>query len=399
MNVYEAVGVEAAMNLAGAMTRYGGARMRSNTIAAMSEAVGYSVRLDQLQAAASETIARRTHSEAGIVTCGASAALTLATAACITGFDVARMNRLPDTSRMPNEVVMPWHQISGYNHAITLAGATLVGAGIPNDTSEPQVVHAIDRWEIEAAITEKTAAIAYAARLNGHPTLEDIVEIAHKHNLPVIVDAAAEVPPVANLHAFIDQGADLVCISGGKGLRGPQASGILCGRRDLVGSALLQMLDLAGERFPDWDPPSTLIDKDQLRGKPLHGIGRGMKVTKEAIVGLLTALNDFTEESFLEDNRILTQGLESIATALHDIPGIVATLAKGSGYPVLELALRQRGQGRSAREVAARLRALHPAILVEDCCAEEDRLFLNSLNLREYHIDVITERLVAALLP
>jgi len=399
MNVYEPLGVEAAINLAGAMTRYGGACVRATTLAAMNDAARHSVRLDQLQATASKTIARRTHSEAGIVTCGASAALTLATAACITGFDVAKMNRLPNTSGMPNEVIMPWHQISGYDHSITLAGATIIGAGIPNDTSEPEAVHTIDPREVEAEITDKTVAIAYAARPNAHPSLIDIVHVAHKHNLPVIVDAAAEVPPVANLHTFIDEGADLVCISGGKGIRGPQASGLLCGRRDLVGSALLQMLDLAGERFPEWDPPEALIDKSQLCGKPLHGIGRGMKVTKEAIVGLLVALENFTEESFIEDERVLTQGLQSIASALHDIPGIAATLLKGRGYPVLELRLRQQCQGPTAREVVTRLRALHPAILVEDCCVEEDRLFLNSLNLREYQMDVIIERLVVALLP
>ena len=126
VGIYENFGVKSIINAAGAMTRYGGALMDQEALDAMNEAAKYSVSIDELQATVSRIIAERTHAEAGIVTTGAAAALTLATAACITGLDVARMNHLPDTTGIPNEVIMPWHQISGYEHAIRAAGKFLL---------------------------------------------------------------------------------------------------------------------------------------------------------------------------------------------------------------------------------------------------------------------------------
>src|SRR5207247_3523684 len=110
---------------------------------------------------------------------------------------------------------------------------------------------------------------------------------AHARGLPVLVDAAGELPPRSNLRSIVATGADLVAFSGGKAIRGPQATGILCGRRDLVGSAALQMLDL-DDHFELWDPPANLIDKTKLPGMPRHGLGRGFKVSKEQIAALLT---------------------------------------------------------------------------------------------------------------
>ncbi|GAH72038.1 unnamed protein product, partial [marine sediment metagenome] len=260
--------------------------------------------------------------EAGIVTAGAFAALTLGTAACICGFDVAKMNRLPDTSGIPNEVIIPWHQRCGYDHAIRAAGARIIAVGIPNSTTPPNEVHIISRWDIESAITEKTVAIAYMTRKGSHPPLEEIIEISKRYNIPVLVDAAALVPAIENLHRFIDMGADLVCFSGGKGIRGPQASGILCGRRDLIASAAIQMLDMSGEPFDTWEPPSSLIPKEKLRGKPEHGIGRGTKVSKEAIIGLLVALQNLTEDGFTKKAEHLRELLWSIGERVKDIAGV-----------------------------------------------------------------------------
>jgi len=268
LNIYEHFGVKSIINAFGTRTAFGGALMEKKALAAMDEAARYSVRLDELQAAASKVISKYTHAEAGIVTNGASAALTLGTAACLCGFDVALMNRLPDTLGVPNEVIMPWHQISGYDHAIRAAGAKIIGVGIPNDTTPPGEVHTISWRDIESAITAKTVALAYAARAGNHPSLEEVIEIGKRHKIWVLIDVAAQVPPTENLYRFIDMGADLVCFSGGKGVRGQQASGVLCGRRDLIASAALQMLDMAGDSFDTWDPPASLIPKDKLLGKP-----------------------------------------------------------------------------------------------------------------------------------
>lgn len=400
MTIYERFGVKSIINVAGATTRHGGALMQQEVVDAMDEAAKASVCLDELQAAASKVIARVTHAEAGIVTCGAAAGLTLGTAACIVGLDVARMNRLPDTTGIPNEVIMPWHQICGYGHAIRAAGARMVGVGIPNDASPPNEVHTISRWDIESAIVSDTVAIAYGVRPGSHPPLEEVVEIGKNHNIPVIVDAAAQVPPIENLHKFIDVGADLVCISGGKGIRGPQASGILCGRRDLVASAALQMLDMAGKPFETWDPPRSLIPKERLSGKPEHGIGRSMKVTKEAVIGLLVALENFTEEKLAREVEYLMRLLGKIKARLEDVPGVEMRVTgdKGGRYPILEVKIDEKVLGRSAYEVAHRLNTGDPTTYVED----EDRLLskgliaIDSLNLSEEAAGIVAECLYRA---
>src|SRR4029450_1504021 len=122
--------------------------------------------------------------------------------------------------------------------------------------------------------------------------LNEVVAVAHRHGLPVLVDAAGGLPPRAHLRTLPATGADLIAFSGGKAIRGPQATGILCGRRDLVGSAALQMLDM-DDHFELWDPPPELIDRGRFRGLPRHGIGRALKVSKEQVVALLTALRLF----------------------------------------------------------------------------------------------------------
>ncbi len=394
MSVYDQFGVVPIINVAGAMTRYGGALVDPQIETAMVLAGRESVRLDELEAAASRMISRLTHAEGGIVTCGASAALTLGVAACIAKLDVSIMNRLPNTCGLPDEVVMPWHQISGYDHSILAAGGKLIGVGTPNDTSPPHVVSPISWRQIEAAITTRTAAIAYAARPSAHPRLEDIVSLAHRRGLPVIVDAAAEVPPLHNLHRFVDIGADLVSLSGGKGIRGPQASGILCGRADLVSSALLQMLDMAGEPYEDWDPRRELIPKDQLCDRPLHGIGRGMKVTKEAVVGLLTALASCTEEhleAILMERR---EVLSSIADCLEGVPGLRTRIDEPSGrYPLLELAIDASVAGKSAKQITTCLRHGRPIIYVDESRVEDGVIGVDSLNVDRDIAELVRHRL------
>ena len=358
------------------------------------------MRIDELQAAASKVIAEITHAEAGIVTAGAAAALTLGTAACITGFDVARMNRLPDTAAIPNEVIMPWHQISGYEHAIRAAGAKVVGIGIPNDINPPYEVYITTKWDIQSAITENTVAIASAIQTDSHPPLEDIVEVGKKYHIPVILDDADQLPPVEKMYKFIDMGADLVCFSGGKGIRGPQAGGILCGRRDLIASAVLQMLDTAGEPFDEWHPPASLIPKDKLRGKPQHGIGRSMKASKEVVIGLLVALQNFTEEKFAKREEHLRQLLADIGARLEGIAGVEMRVTEGyfkGGHPTLEVKIDEPAAGRSATEVFQKLRDGEPSIYLGDRDLHRGLVLINSINLDEEMAGIVGEHLHAAI--
>jgi D-glucosaminate-6-phosphate ammonia-lyase len=400
MSVYDRFGVKTVINAAGAMTRYGGTMVDEEVLDAMKEAAGYFVRMDELQAAASKIISQRTHSEAGIVTAGAAAALTLGTAACLAGLDVARMNRLPDTLGCPDEVLMPWHQISGYEHAIRAAGAKVIGVGIPGDVTPPDQVYRATKRDVESMVTGRTAAIACAVQKDCHPSIEELVYIGKKYNLPVILDASDQLPPVSNLYKWTDTGATLVCFSGGKGIRGPQASGILCGRRDLISSAVLQMLDTAGEPFDEWEPPRSLIPKEKLNGKPLHGIGRGMKVAKEALIGLLVALENFTEEKYAAQEIDLKALIESIATRIRGLAGIALENNGGyfkGGHPGLKISINAEKTGKSAVDVFEELKNGDPSILLGDRDVKQGILLLNSINMDKEMANLVGERLYRVL--
>ena len=399
MTIYDKLGVTPIINADGPLTRYGGALMDKATLDAMDEASRYSVPLDKLQAAASAIIAEKTHAEAGIVTGGACAALTLATAACICGYDLSRMEKLPDTADMPNEVIMPWHQISGYDHAIRAAGARLIGVGIPHATVAPFVVHPINKWHIEAMISEKTAAIAYAVRTGSHPPLEEVIAVGKRYGIPVIIDSAPEIPPIENLYRFIDMGADLVCVSGGKGIRGPQNSGILYGRKDLIASAAVQMLEAPSESYENWSPPETLIPKEKFRGVPTQGIGRGLKVSKETIIGLLTALGNLDQSRFSVLEKKLNGLLETIKKRVESVPGVAAYFIEPQyclcSYPTLELKLDEDALGICADEVCRRLRKDN--IYLRDRYVSEGKIRVFSMNLDEASTKRIEDALMTSL--
>ena len=395
MSIYERYGINPVINAAGPATRYGGALVSETVRKAMDEAGLYSVPIEELHAAASQRIAEITGAEAGIVTNGASAALTLGIAACIARLDVAIMNRLPDTSGIPNEVVMPWHQVSGYDHAIWATGARLVGAGYPNDTTPPHEVEIIDRFNLASAISPMAVAVAYAPRPQSHPQLEEVVEVAHARGLPVVLDASMEVPPIENLRNFVQAGADLVCVSGGKGIGGPQSSGLLFGRKDLVVSALLQMLDMSGPCFADWAPP-PMIPKDKLLGKPLHGIGRGMKVSKESIVGLLVALDELSPEGFAVRQRRKHELLSQISASIEPLAGVETRVVTGtSDFPALLVSIDETLVGKSARTVCQLLSESSPAIYVynEERYLLRGELLIQSQNLSEETAVIVAARL------
>ncbi|NJM92521.1 MAG: aminotransferase class V-fold PLP-dependent enzyme, partial [Rhodospirillaceae bacterium] len=173
----------------------------------------------------------------------------------------------------------------------------------------------------------------------------EVVKIAHAAGVPVIVDAAAQLPPQANLRRFIELGADLVAFSGGKALNGPQGTGILAGRRDLVMAAALQHLDL-DIAWEQWSPPATLIDKDRLKGVPQHGIGRPCKVGKEQIIGLLTALELFVAEGDAARHQRWRTMMEVLANSLQGVPGEVALHGVGGAEEVPTVTLTLRPNGR-----------------------------------------------------
>ena len=392
MGIYEELGVRSIINVSGASTRVGGALMPPEVVEAMSRAALDSVSMVELQAAASLQIGDATGAEAGYVTSGASAALSLGAAAILAGLDPGRMERLPDTTGMKNEFIISREHRSGYDHAIRLPGARLVEVGM-NEMVAGAGVRRTEAWEYEAAVTDMTAGIAYTATTDSQPPLEQVVEVARRRDLPVLVDAAGQLPPASNLRAYVDTGADLVAFSGGKAMLGPQSSGILCGRREYIASAALQNLDM-DEFFDIWNPPETLIPKGDLVGIPRHGIGRGFKVAKEEVVGLLTALKLFTGGGYRGSFEEQRGYLEYIADGLSGLPvepRIV--LPDGEGYAMLSLVLDTSALGRSAFDISEELKSGEPGVFVQEKALPEHTLTVHPMNLNEGRTESLTRRL------
>ena len=292
MGIYERLGVRRVIHGSGTTTRYGGSMLRPEALEAMREASQMLVNLDELNAAAGAEIARMLGAEAAFVTAGASSGLILQAAACIAGDDPAKITRLPDTRGMRNEIVIQRAHRFAYDQAYRVPGGVLVEIGLARRTQP---------FELEDAITDRTAAVAYLVSPFTSPPgilpLEQVIEIAHKRNVPVIVDAASMLPPRENLKKFIRLGADLVSFSGGKGIRGPQSTGMLLGRRDLIRAA-------------------------SLNASPNQAIGRAAKTSKEEIAGLVRALELFLAEDEAAEMKRYIDVCTTIVEELGQIPGL-----------------------------------------------------------------------------
>lgn len=393
MSIYENFGVQPILNASGAVTRLGGAPMPEAVLQAFHDAAMQSVSLEHLQAAGSRRIAEATGTEAGLVTAGAAASLTLGTAAILTGYDLSRMEQLPHCDGFPNEIVIAREQRSGYDHAVRAAGARLVEVGF-NEIVANAGVRRTEVWEYEAAFNSNTAGVVYVISPTSQPALEQVTECAHRHKLPVLVDAAGELGDRNNLSAIAASGADLIAFSGGKHIRGPQSTGILCGRKDLVGAAAVQMLDM-DDHLDLWDPPPELIDKKKLNGIPRHGIGRSLKVSKEEIAALLTALDLFVSGAYDNDLESHRKKLNIIADELQS-EAVSCKLVQKEGLgqlPLLEISLHGQSTGHSAFDICRRLRNGSPPIYVSHGQLDQGKLMINPLCFSEDDAIRIARRL------
>ena len=393
-NVYKRLGVPTIINAKGPSTRLSGGIMRREVAEAMVEASQHCVDMAALQARASELIAETTGAEAGLVTAGAAAGLLLGTAACVTGLDPGRMNRLPDTRGMRSEVVMVRSQRNFYDHAVRAVGVQLLEVGLPDRYAGAGVRDA-EAWEIADAISERTAAVHWVAGTDARPSLEEVIEVARAAGVPVLVDAAAQLPPAENLRRFVLAGADLVAFSGGKAIGGPQASGILCGKRDLIMAAALQCLDL-DVFYEQWMPPVHFIDKARLRGLPQHGIGRSCKVGKEEIAGLLTALRLFVEDDATRRRARWLRLMQELAHGLDGLAEAAVELLDEREVPQVALALKAAAN-LSALDVMRRLEIGTPAIHADPSAVAEGRILFGPMSLKSGEPALIVERVRAVL--
>jgi len=395
-SIYDSLGVPRVINATGTKTRIGGSLIRTEAIEAMADAATSFVRLSDLQAAASERIADLTGAEAGYVTSGAESGMMLAAAAAIAGDNPGIMDRLPNTDDVADEIVVPRTHRTGYDHAFQAAGGTIIDVGT-NDRHLGTGASNLERWELSEAIGEKTAAVGYVEKPYTDPPLEDVVEVAHENDVPVIVDAAAELPPIENFKQFVETGADLVAFSGGKAIRGPQTTGILAGRRDLIESVALQHLDMhaAGDV---WSPPESLINLSEYDGVPRQGIGRSNKVGKEELVGLLVALDRFIDEDIDRLRSEWRETAEHIATELAAVDGL-ATSVTGSGKvsvsPEVVISVDD-GSNQSVVQIVRSLREESPRVFVGADQLSEGAFSVNPMCLHDEEVEYVIKRIVAA---
>lgn len=327
---YDKLGVTKIINAAGTYTALTASLMPPSVQAAVARAAKHPVRLAELHKAAGEYIAQKLHSEAALVTAGAASALTLGTAACISMGNRPAIHNIPaNLAGLKTEVIVQKGHRYEYDHAVRNCGVTFVE------------VETIDHYQ--AAFTDRTVMTHFFnAAESGQIGREDWIRIAHQHSVPCFNDASADVPPISNLWNYIKMGFDLVTFSGGKGLRGPQNAGLLLGRKDLIAAAALN-----NSPFSDT-------------------VGRGMKVAKEQIVGMVAAVDWILSQTDAALEQEFRRRANRIAAQLKSVPGIQSEIAipHVAANAVPHLLLRCDPEKIKIRplEVASQLRKGTPAI-------------------------------------
>ena len=370
-HIYQRLGLRPIINARGTHTRLGGTLIRPEVLEAMREAAAAYVVLDELQDKASEVIAQATGAEAGLVVGGAEAGLLIGTAAILAGTDPARIAQLPVTDGMKNEAIMYRAHRNGYDHGVRAAGARIIDVGYGGSALP---------YQLQAAINERTALVVYLTSpwaSHGALSLEKTCEIAHQANVPVLVDAAAMLPPANNLKRFIAEGADLVTFSGGKGLMGPQSSGILAGRADLIRAA-------------------------RLNGSPYHSVGRAAKAAKEDIVGLIVALRMYMQRDHDADIAMWRRQAEWMLARLSDFPGVTTSyLHDGREHPVPRVELLFAPEcGIDAHELVLALEEHDPRVFLFEPTgpsAKPNSIVINTQTMQPGEERIVVEALQEAI--
>lgn len=303
-DLFKELGLRTFINAAGNYTTMTASLMPDDVMEAIQSSSKEFVLLDDVQDKVGAKIAALCRAEAAMVTAGCWSALVLGTAGVLTGTDRKKIAQLPHLEGMKSEVIIQKTHINGYHHALTNAGVTIVEVETAAET--------------ELAINDKTAMLWFLNREApvGKIQHQEWLDMAKKHNLPTMIDMAADVPPVENLWKYNVMGFDLVCISGGKAICGPQSAGILMGKK-------------------------VFIEAARLNGPPGGGnIGRGMKVNKEEILGMYVALDSYIKRDHARDSKIWDERLAFIHSAVRSIPGVtteIVTPAVANHIPSLEI--------------------------------------------------------------
>lgn len=334
---FKELGVRGFINAAEPFTALTGALMPREVMEAWDYAAPRYVRLDELHDAIGKRIAGMIGCEAAMVTAGAASAMTLGVAACMTGTARDKIHRLPDTTGMKNEVIIQKSHRYGYDHAVRNCGI--------------RYIEVETREQLVNAINDRTAMMHFFNTNDpvGQIKLAEFASIGKQHGIPAFNDIAADVPPVENLSKAIRLGYDLVAVSGGKGLRGPQSSGLLFGRGDLIRAARLN------------GPPNS------------DAIGRGMKVNKEELLGMMVALEVYYKRDHEADWREWEKRVEYIRDSVSSVKGVQSEMfVPEIHYRVPHVRIRwdQRAIPLSVADAIRRLRDGEPSIEVRPNTAE-----------------------------
>ena len=324
-NVYTRLGVKTVINCRGTWTYLSGSLEFPEVHDAQAESAKHFVNMVELQTAVGRRLAELTGAESGLITSGAAGAMAAATAACIAGADPQKIWQLPDTTGLKHEVIMVGGR-SAFDSAIRLTGAKLVLVSKPE--------------EIAAAINDHTAMI-YTTDLGDKLSRE--AAISKEHNVPLLLDDAAGIPPIDNIQLYAKMKLDLYTFSGGKGLRGPQCSGVLLGRKDLIEAALRNCSPYEG------------------------AVCRPMKVGKEEIIGCLTAIETWLKIDSKKLYEEWNSRVDRIAKLVETVPGVTTKIYipdDGNRYPTLRVSWDEQAWGFSVRECVKKLHDGDPVIEV-----------------------------------
>jgi L-seryl-tRNA(Ser) seleniumtransferase len=324
---YAKLGVETIINAAGTYTYLTAALMPEPVRRAVAKAALHPVVLQDLQFASGAYLAKRLRCEAALVTSGASAALTLATAACIASARGLRPEQIPQACGTDEVIVQKAHRYE-YDHAMLLCGV--------------KIVEVVTLEDYKRAFSPRTVMTNFFnSAEGGEIDRETWLKVAHEHGIPCHLDAAADMPPISNLWKYTGMGFDLVCFSGGKGIRGPQNAGLLLGRKHLI--------ELAMEN----DSPNS------------DAVGRGMKVAKEQIVGMVAAIDWLLEQNDDTDQAEYLKRVQTIVASVQDIPTLkfeIYTPEIANRVPHLMLSYDPAVVGIAPKQVMEKLRKQRPRI-------------------------------------
>lgn len=363
-NLFQELGIRTFINARGTITAMTGSLMHQEVLDAIQSGAQAFCMLDEVQDKVGERIAKLVHAESAVVTSGAFAALTLGLAGVLTGMDEEKVRQLPhlDGTGMKTEVICQKSHDIVYNKALTNTGCKMVMI----ETME----------ELKDAISEKTALLFF---LNieadkGQISHEQWVEVGKQYDIPTMIDIAADVPPVSNLWKFNDMGFDLVCISGGKAMRGPQSAGILMGRKSIIQAARLSM------------PP---------RG---FNIGRGMKVNKEEVLAMYVALEKFMEQDHDAAWKSWEARTAKVKKKVETVAGVntrVFVPKLGNVTPNLEISWDPKVIKSTGEAIAEQLRKGSPSIELGEAKGHAVSLTVWMMKIGEE--DIVAARLIEEL--